>query len=156
MESPEIHFKVNCCFNCCLLRFFFFSFFSSFNFVSFLQNGGAKDGFDMNIGGAWQKGYTGKGIVVSILDDGIQTNHPDLALNYVSGFTNFYTSLLDVWTIYIFLYIWIPSINDISIRPTLIYFSACYFTFYAIVLSFIFYSFRKPCIFIQSFNSSEN
>ncbi|XP_031779685.1 furin-like protease 2 isoform X2 [Nasonia vitripennis] len=45
-------------------------------------NGGAKDGFDMNLGPAWQKGYTGKGVVVSILDDGIQTNHPDLALNY--------------------------------------------------------------------------
>lgn len=49
-----------------------------------LQNGGAKDGYDMNISPAWQKGYTGKGVVVSILDDGIQTNHPDLALNYVS------------------------------------------------------------------------
>lgn len=49
-----------------------------------LQNGGAKDGYDMNIGPAWQKGYTGKGVVVSILDDGIQTNHPDLAFNYVS------------------------------------------------------------------------
>lgn len=39
----------------------------------------------MNVGPAWQKGYTGKGIVVSILDDGIQTNHPDLAINYVSS-----------------------------------------------------------------------
>lgn len=37
----------------------------------------------MNIAPAWQKGYTGKGVVVSILDDGIQTNHPDLAQNYV-------------------------------------------------------------------------
>ncbi|XP_037934689.1 furin-like protease 2 [Teleopsis dalmanni] len=45
-------------------------------------NGGAKDGLDMNVGPAWQKGYTGKGVVVSILDDGIQTNHPDLAQNY--------------------------------------------------------------------------
>ncbi|XP_058061771.1 furin-like protease 2 [Anopheles bellator] len=45
-------------------------------------NGGAKDGPDMNVGPAWQKGYTGKGVVVSILDDGIQRNHPDLALNY--------------------------------------------------------------------------
>lgn len=50
--------------------------------ISFLQNGGAKDGYDMNLAPAWQKGYTGKGVVVSILDDGIQTNHPDLALNY--------------------------------------------------------------------------
>uniref|UniRef100_A0A182K3R3 Peptidase S8/S53 domain-containing protein n=1 Tax=Anopheles christyi TaxID=43041 RepID=A0A182K3R3_9DIPT len=46
------------------------------------MNGGAKDGPDMNVGPAWQKGYTGKGVVVSILDDGIQRNHPDLALNY--------------------------------------------------------------------------
>lgn len=38
----------------------------------------------MNVAPAWQKGYTGKGVVVSILDDGIQTNHPDLAENYVS------------------------------------------------------------------------
>ena len=42
-------------------------------------------GFDMNVMPAWRKGYTGKGVVVSILDDGIQTNHPDLAQNYVSG-----------------------------------------------------------------------
>ncbi|XP_041980704.1 furin-like protease 2 isoform X2 [Aricia agestis] len=45
-------------------------------------NGGAKDGLDMNVAPAWQKGYTGKNVVVSILDDGIQTNHPDLAQNY--------------------------------------------------------------------------
>lgn len=56
--------------------------FSFFDFV--LQNGGAKDGLDMNVAPAWQKGYTGKGVVVSILDDGIQTNHPDLVQNYVS------------------------------------------------------------------------
>ncbi|XP_046801325.1 furin-like protease 2 isoform X2 [Lucilia cuprina] len=53
-------------------------------------NGGAKDGLDMNIGPAWQKGYTGKGVVVSILDDGIQTNHPDLAQNYVSLYMYFF------------------------------------------------------------------
>lgn len=33
---------------------------------------------------AWEQGYTGKGIVVSILDDGIEKNHPDLEANYVS------------------------------------------------------------------------
>ncbi|KAL1137829.1 hypothetical protein AAG570_009525 [Ranatra chinensis] len=46
------------------------------------SNGGAEDGMDMNVGPAWAKGYTGKGVVVSILDDGIQTNHPDLVDNY--------------------------------------------------------------------------
>ncbi|XP_076044014.1 furin-like protease 2 [Oratosquilla oratoria] len=43
---------------------------------------GANGGFDMNVGPAWRRGYTGKGVVVSILDDGIQHNHPDLAQNY--------------------------------------------------------------------------
>lgn len=46
------------------------------------MNGGAKTGHDMNIQPAWKKGYTGKNVVVSILDDGIQPNHPDLAFNY--------------------------------------------------------------------------
>uniref|UniRef100_A0AAY4DIR2 P/Homo B domain-containing protein n=1 Tax=Denticeps clupeoides TaxID=299321 RepID=A0AAY4DIR2_9TELE len=39
---------------------------------------------DMNIKGAWNKGYTGKGVVVSILDDGIERQHPDLKQNYDS------------------------------------------------------------------------
>ncbi|XP_020643443.3 proprotein convertase subtilisin/kexin type 5 isoform X1 [Pogona vitticeps] len=37
---------------------------------------------DMNIVGAWKRGYTGKNIVVTILDDGIERNHPDLMQNY--------------------------------------------------------------------------
>jgi len=45
-------------------------------------NHGAKDGSDMNVKKAWEQGYTGKGVVVTILDDGIQHNHPDLKLNY--------------------------------------------------------------------------
>lgn len=38
----------------------------------------------MNVFPAWQKGYTGKGIVVSILDDGLEKDHPDLKKNFVS------------------------------------------------------------------------
>ncbi|KAM4630950.1 furin (paired basic amino acid cleaving enzyme) a isoform 1-T3 [Polymixia lowei] len=37
---------------------------------------------DLNAKGAWELGYTGKGVVVSILDDGIEKNHPDLKQNY--------------------------------------------------------------------------
>ncbi|XP_063066379.1 proprotein convertase subtilisin/kexin type 5 isoform X2 [Engraulis encrasicolus] len=37
---------------------------------------------DMNIRGAWRKGYTGRGVVVTILDDGIERIHPDLKQNY--------------------------------------------------------------------------
>lgn len=39
----------------------------------------------MNIAAAWERGYTGKGVVVSVLDDGIEKEHPDLKPNYVSG-----------------------------------------------------------------------
>lgn len=62
------------------------SFASTFSDPMFRQqwfiNGGGRGGADMNVKPAWAKGYTGKGVVVSILDDGIQHNHPDLAQNY--------------------------------------------------------------------------
>ncbi|BFZ01777.1 hypothetical protein BsWGS_04815 [Bradybaena similaris] len=45
-------------------------------------NGGAIGGNDMNVQEAWRKGYTGKNIVVTILDDGLERDHPDLIRNY--------------------------------------------------------------------------
>lgn len=41
----------------------------------------------MNVRRAWEMGYTGKGVVVTILDDGIEKDHPDLSRNYVSTTT---------------------------------------------------------------------
>lgn len=38
----------------------------------------------MNVRGAWEDGYSGLGIVVTILDDGLEKDHPDLIVNYVS------------------------------------------------------------------------
>ena len=49
--------------------------------------------FDMNIIPAWQKGYTGKGVVVTILDDGIERNHTDLYINYVSTICLYYVQM---------------------------------------------------------------
>uniref|UniRef100_A0A914ZFZ0 P/Homo B domain-containing protein n=1 Tax=Panagrolaimus superbus TaxID=310955 RepID=A0A914ZFZ0_9BILA len=37
---------------------------------------------DHNVKEAWQLGYTGKGVVVTILDDGLEHTHPDIAPNY--------------------------------------------------------------------------
>lgn len=37
---------------------------------------------DMNVKGAWEDGYSGLGIVVTILDDGLEKDHPDLIVNY--------------------------------------------------------------------------
>ncbi|KAG7476278.1 hypothetical protein MATL_G00081180 [Megalops atlanticus] len=38
----------------------------------------------MNIQGAWGRGYSGRGVVVTILDDGIERSHADLVQNYDS------------------------------------------------------------------------
>jgi len=38
----------------------------------------------MNVIEAWNEGITGKGIVVTILDDGLEKDHPDIVRNYVS------------------------------------------------------------------------
>lgn len=50
----------------------------NFNF----QNRG--NGLDMNVIPAWREGVTGNGVVVTILDDGLESDHPDLEQNYVS------------------------------------------------------------------------
>ncbi|XP_023239624.1 furin-like protease 1 [Centruroides sculpturatus] len=39
-------------------------------------------GLDMNVQNAWKKGITGQGIVVTILDDGLEKDHPDIKSNY--------------------------------------------------------------------------
>uniref|UniRef100_A0A0C9RNP4 furin n=1 Tax=Fopius arisanus TaxID=64838 RepID=A0A0C9RNP4_9HYME len=39
-------------------------------------------GLDMNVQGAWAEGITGRGVVVTILDDGLEKDHPDLYRNY--------------------------------------------------------------------------
>lgn len=45
----------------------------------------------MRISDSWRAGYAGSGIVVTILDDGIEKSHPDLNHNYVSSFRAFRT-----------------------------------------------------------------
>uniref|UniRef100_A0A7I5E6G8 P/Homo B domain-containing protein n=1 Tax=Haemonchus contortus TaxID=6289 RepID=A0A7I5E6G8_HAECO len=44
--------------------------------------GKAKGNHDLNVREAWLLGYAGRNITVSVLDDGIQRDHPDLAENY--------------------------------------------------------------------------
>uniref|UniRef100_A0A6P4EUX2 furin n=1 Tax=Drosophila rhopaloa TaxID=1041015 RepID=A0A6P4EUX2_DRORH len=39
-------------------------------------------GLDMNVIPAWKEGITGKGVVVTILDDGLESDHPDIEDNY--------------------------------------------------------------------------
>ena len=37
----------------------------------------------MKIIEAWEKGFAGKGVVVTVVDDGLDYRHPDLINNYV-------------------------------------------------------------------------
>ncbi|VDM32584.1 unnamed protein product [Hydatigera taeniaeformis] len=45
-------------------------------------NRGGPGGIDMNVRAVWARGYAGQGVVVTILDDGLETDHPDLKPNY--------------------------------------------------------------------------
>jgi outer membrane autotransporter protein len=49
-------------------------------------------GVDAGLKGAWKLGYTGKGIVIGIVDDGVQGNHPDIAPNYRSDLSRNFSS----------------------------------------------------------------
>eukprot|EP01112_Ceratiomyxa_fruticulosa_P016000 TRINITY_DN47_c0_g1_i1.p1 TRINITY_DN47_c0_g1~~TRINITY_DN47_c0_g1_i1.p1 ORF type:complete len:814 (-),score=144.84 TRINITY_DN47_c0_g1_i1:40-2481(-) len=52
-----------------------------------LYNNGQFDGVpevDVNIKGVWELGITGEGTVISIVDDGVQHQHPDLINKYLS------------------------------------------------------------------------
>lgn len=39
-------------------------------------------GRDARVTGAWTAGFTGQGVTIGIVDDGLQTDHPDLSPNY--------------------------------------------------------------------------
>lgn len=38
----------------------------------------------MNVKSAWEDGFTGKEVLVAVVDDGVNMNHPNLRLNFVS------------------------------------------------------------------------
>eukprot|EP00126_Sphaerothecum_destruens_P002713 Sdes_comp16135_c0_seq1m5379 len=42
-------------------------------------------GKDMKILDVWTRGYTGHGIVISVIDDGLEHTHPDLHANFLSS-----------------------------------------------------------------------
>ena len=54
------------------------------------QTGGTS-GADANITGAWDN-YTGAGVVIGVVDDGVELAHPDLAANVANGLSFDYVS----------------------------------------------------------------
>jgi len=49
-------------------------------------------GVDANLTGAWNLGYTGKGIFIAIVDDGVQGDHPDIKDNYNASLSRNFSS----------------------------------------------------------------
>lgn len=57
------------------------------------QHVGAVPGEDAKVAGAWIGGYTGEGVQVAIIDDGLEIGHEDLADNVVPGESYDYVDL---------------------------------------------------------------
>jgi len=71
----------------------------------------------MNVIEAWNDGITGKGIVVTILDDGLEKDHPDIVRNYVSPFKlSLMLCLLLIITL-MFVYIQSTSLKIHTLKP---------------------------------------
>ena len=49
-----------------------------------LQSGTGKITADHNVSDAWEKGYTGKNVIVAIVDDGLKYSHEEFKGRYVS------------------------------------------------------------------------
>ena len=56
---------------------------SKITLLTYLKIKNRGKGLDMNVMPVWEENITGKGIVVTILDDGLEKDHPDLEKNYV-------------------------------------------------------------------------
>ena len=46
------------------------------------MNNGCSQGYSLNITKAWEMGYTGRGVVVTIIDDGLETTNAEIIENY--------------------------------------------------------------------------
>ena len=45
----------------------------------------------MNVTGLWDLGFTGKGVISALVDDGLDYEHPDLAPNFVGFIYKIYS-----------------------------------------------------------------
>ena len=52
-------------------------------------------GLDANVAGAWARGLTGNGVVIGIVDDGLQGDHPDLAAGFLNQYSWDYSQTVE-------------------------------------------------------------
>ena len=53
-------------------------------FLAFQERPEGSNEPTLNVISSWKSGYTGKGIVVGVVDDGVDGSHPELRNNYVT------------------------------------------------------------------------
>uniref|UniRef100_A0A672NEN7 Neuroendocrine convertase 2 n=1 Tax=Sinocyclocheilus grahami TaxID=75366 RepID=A0A672NEN7_SINGR len=98
----------------------------------YLINTGQADGtpgLDLNVAEAWNLGFTGKGVTIAIMDDGIDYLHPDLASNY-NAEASFDFSSNDPYPYPRYTDDWFNSINRVTSRVLLLFpcSQSCHFT----------------------------
>lgn len=57
-------------------------YFGEWHLVNQMPLSESNSGLDVNIAGAWARGLTGAGVVIQIIDDGVQAMHPDLTTKF--------------------------------------------------------------------------
>lgn len=62
-------------------------YYGQWHLVNSMPVGPLNAGLDVNILGAWNKGYTGAGVIIGIVDDGVDSAHPDLAANFYNQYS---------------------------------------------------------------------
>jgi len=62
-------------------------YYGSWHLVNQMPVSSVNAGLDVNILGAWARGLTGSGVIIGILDNGMQADHPDLASKFVNAYS---------------------------------------------------------------------
>lgn len=62
-------------------------YFGQWHLVNQMPISGTNAGLDVNIAGAWARGLTGAGVIIAIVDEGVEWTHPEFAAKYRNDYS---------------------------------------------------------------------